>query len=49
MLGERDGQARSQVVTNVTGENIKGVLAKHTEPAETTLITDSYQVYDKPG
>lgn len=48
-LVERNGEARSQVVTNVTGENVKDVLAKHTEPAETVLVTDSYQVYDKPG
>jgi transposase-like protein len=47
-LIERDGEARSQVVTNVTGENIKAILTKHVEP-EATLMTDSYPVYDKPG
>jgi len=47
-LVERNGQARSAVVTNVTGENIKAIL---TQQAETTivLVTDSYQVYEKPG
>ena len=33
----------------MTGENTRAVLAKHTEPAETVLVTDSFQVYDKPG
>jgi transposase-like protein len=48
-LVERNGEARSQVVTNVTGENIKDVLTRHAEPAETVLVTDSYPVYEKPG
>lgn len=47
-LIERDGEARSQVVTNVTGENIKAVLQKHVAP-EATLMTDSFPVYNKPG
>jgi transposase-like protein len=48
-LVERNGEARSQVVTNVTGENIKDVLTRPAELAETVLVTDSYPVYEKPG
>jgi transposase-like protein len=48
-LVERKGEARSQVVTNVTGENIKDVLTRNAEPAETVLVTDSFPVYEKPG
>jgi transposase-like protein len=48
-LVERNGEARSQVVTNITGENIKDVLARLAVPAETVLVTDSYPVYEKPG
>lgn len=48
-LVQRDGEARSQVVTNVTGQNIKEVLLKQAEPSDTVLVTDSYHVYEKPG
>lgn len=47
-LVERNGEARSQVVTNVTGENIREVLKKHAE-GNTIPVTDSFPVYEKPG
>jgi transposase-like protein len=34
-LIERGGDARSQVVTNVTGENVKAILTKHAETGAT--------------
>jgi transposase-like protein len=48
-LVKRDGQARSQVVTNVTGENVRAELQTHAEPTETVLVTGSYPVHDKFG
>ncbi len=47
-LVERDGEARSQVVANVTGENIGAILHEQVKP-DATLVTDSYPVYTKPG
>jgi len=47
-LVERNGEARSQVVTNVTGEKVRAILQRHVE-ADATLMTDSYQVYRQPG
>ncbi len=47
-LVQRDGEARSRVVTNVTGANIKEVLTGQIE-ADAVLMTDSYQVYNEPG
>ena len=47
-LVERNGEARSQVVANVTGENIGAILHQQVEP-DATLMTDSYQAYTKPG
>lgn len=47
-LVERTGEARSQVVTNVTGENVKAILQRQVE-ADATLMTDSFPVYRQPG
>ena len=47
-LVERNGEARSQVVTNVTGENVRAILQRHVE-ADATLMTDGYQIYRQPG
>lgn len=47
-LVERDGEARSQVLHTVTGENVGAVLREHVDP-KTTLFTDSYPIYTKPG
>jgi transposase-like protein len=47
-LIQRDGEARSRVVTNVTGANIKDVLTGQVQP-DAVLMTDSYQVYTEPG
>ncbi len=48
LLVERDGEARAQAMRPVTGENVGKVLREHVDP-QTTLFTDSYQVYTKPG
>ncbi len=47
-LIERDGEARSQAMHAVTGENIGEVLREHVD-SQATLYTDSYQVCTKPG
>jgi transposase-like protein len=47
-LVERGGEVRSQMVTNVTGKNVKEVLEANVSP-DATLMTDSYQVYTEPG
>ncbi len=47
-LIERGADASSQVVTNVTGENVKAILSKQVE-SDAVLMTDSYPIYDKPG
>jgi len=47
-LVERDGNVRSQVMTNVTGANVKEVLTENVS-TDATLMTDSYPVYRKPG
>lgn len=47
-LVERDGQARSQVMQRVTGENVGEVLRTQVE-SESTLMTDTFPVYTKPG
>lgn len=47
-LVERDGEARSQAMKRVTGENIKKVLHEQIEPGA-TLMTDELAVYTEPG
>lgn len=47
-LVERDGEARSQVMHTVTGENVGKVLREHMAP-DATLYTDELNVYTKPG
>lgn len=47
-LIQRDGQARSQVVTNVTGKNISEVLSAHIE-RDAILLTDELNVYPEAG
>lgn len=47
-LVERDGEARSQAMKRVTGENIKKVLKEQVDP-QATLMTDEYAVYTEPG
>lgn len=47
-LVERDGEARSQAMKHVTGENIKEVLQENVEPTA-RLMTDGYQVYTAAG
>lgn len=47
-LVSRDGEARSQVVEQVTGDRLGKVLAEHMEP-EAVLMTDEYSAYRKPG
>jgi len=47
-LVERDGNVRSQVVTDVSGKNLKEVLTRNIEP-EAALMTDSFRAYKEPG
>jgi len=47
-LVSRDGEARSQVMERVTGDDLGKVLADNVEP-EATLVTDEYAAYRKPG
>ena len=47
-LVERGGQALSQVVTNVTGANIKKVLQEQVQ-ADAVLMTDTLNVYVSAG
>lgn len=47
-LVERDGQARSQVMERVTGDNVGEVLRAQVE-TDATLMTDTFPVYTKPG
>lgn len=47
-LVERGGEARSQVMPNVTGANVGAVLREQVE-ADATLMTDTLNVYQKPG
>jgi hypothetical protein len=47
-LVARGGEARSQVMRTVTGENIGKVLHEHVSPAA-SLMTDTSSVYPKAG
>ncbi|MGH2503208.1 MAG: IS1595 family transposase [Ktedonobacterales bacterium] len=47
-LVERDGEARSQVMKRITGENVRAALDAQVDH-EATLMTDTYPVYRKPG
>jgi len=45
---ERGGEVRSQVMTNVTGDNIREVLKAHVDESA-SLMTDTSTVYPKAG
>ncbi len=47
-LVERDGDVRSQTMTNVSGQNVRDVLTENIDP-QAVLMTDEYPVYRKPG
>lgn len=47
-LVSRDGEARSQVMERVTGDDLGKVLSDNVHP-EATLMTDEYAAYRKPG
>jgi hypothetical protein len=47
-LVERGGEARSQVMTRITGDDLGKVLVEAVE-TEATLMTDEYPAYRKPG
>jgi transposase-like protein len=47
-LVSRDGEARSQVMKAVTGENVGTVLREHVSK-DAALMTDQSPVYGKPG
>jgi transposase-like protein len=47
-LVSRDGEARSQVMERVTGENIGKMLTDHVLP-DAALMTDELSLYRKPG
>ncbi|HVR32568.1 MAG TPA: IS1595 family transposase [Acidimicrobiia bacterium] len=47
-LVERDGEARSYHVANVTGETVGTLLSDNVGP-DTRLMTDGHHVYRKPG
>jgi len=43
-LIERGGDLRGQVVANVTGENLKGIIRQHVDPSA-TIMTDEHAAY----
>ena len=43
-LVERGGDLRGQVVANVTGENLKGIIREHVDPSA-TIMTDEHAAY----
>lgn len=47
-LVERNGEARSQVMKQVTGENIRAVLEEHIDTGA-ALMTDERSIYAGPG
>ena len=47
-LVERGGEARSRVMTRITGDDLGKVLVESVD-AETTLMTDEYPAYRRPG
>lgn len=47
-LVERNGEARSQAMVAVTGENVKRVLREHVD-LKSILFTDEFGVYKVPG
>lgn len=48
LIDRENGEARSHVVTNVTGENVKAILHANVEQ-DAILMTDTFPVYTKPG
>jgi transposase-like protein len=49
LVSRETGEVRSQVVPDVKGENLRRVLHKHVDPAETHLHTDQSLAYRKIG
>jgi transposase-like protein len=47
-LVERDGEARSQVVADVTSKNVRQILWSNVDP-DANLMTDENNVYEGPG
>jgi transposase-like protein len=47
LVSRETGEARSRVVPDVTGENLRHALATHTDPRHTHLQTDSHGPYRK--
>ncbi|MEX0825433.1 MAG: IS1595 family transposase [Acidimicrobiia bacterium] len=47
-LVSRDGEARSQVMERVTGDDLGKVLSSNVTP-DSTLMTDEFSAYRKPG
>jgi transposase-like protein len=45
LVSRETGEARSRVVPDVTGENLRHALATHTDPKRTHLQTDSHFAY----
>ena len=43
-LVERGGDLRGQVVANVTGENLKGIIREHVDPTA-TIMSDEHSAY----